>query len=34
VIQPLLQRLVEEELAVAVGEGDVCFYRCREGSLT
>jgi hypothetical protein len=30
VIQPLLQRLVEEGLAVATGEGAACLYRRHE----
>ena len=32
VIQPLLQRLVEEGVALAVGQGSSCFYRWRANS--
>jgi hypothetical protein len=32
VIQPLLQRLVEEGVAVATGQGATCFYRWHEAS--
>jgi hypothetical protein len=32
VIQPLLQRLVEEGVAVATGQGAACFYRWHEAS--
>jgi hypothetical protein len=32
VIQPLLQRLVEDGTALAVGQGSSCFYRWRENS--
>ena len=32
VIQPLLQRLVEEGLAVATGQGAAGFYRWQEAS--
>lgn len=32
VIQPLLQRLVEEGVAVAEDQSGTCFYRWREAS--
>jgi hypothetical protein len=32
VIQPLLQRLVEEGAALAVGQGSSCLYRWRADS--
>jgi hypothetical protein len=32
VIQPLLQRLVEEGLAMATGQGAAGFYRWQEAS--
>jgi len=32
VIQPLLQRLVEDGAALVVGQGSSCFYRWRANS--